>query len=141
MGLSFDCAQDDRGPLAKLVGLSLFQHTPPHIGRDRLLAGILFACSLALLFVPHAWPGALRFTALAAGGVIGTLVFPPLLARVRVPARHAPALGAAAIVLSVFLLFGFIESRVELSVALGLAFVIGMIGFGVILFADHLRRI
>jgi hypothetical protein len=123
------------------LGMTMERNPPVDVKRDRLLAAILFACSVAVLLVPHAWPGALRFTALAAGGFVATLVFPPLLARLRVPAKHAPALGAAAIVLSVFLLFGFIESRVELSIALGLAFVIGMVGFGVISFVDHLRRL
>ena len=101
----------------------------------------MFALSLGVLLIPQARPGAFRFAMLAAGGFVATLVFPPLLARLRVSPKHAPALGAGAIVLCVFLLFGFIESRVELSIAAPLAFVIGAIGFAVVLFVDHLRRL
>jgi hypothetical protein len=122
--------------------LSLFSHTPPaDIKRDRWLAAILFACSLVALLFPHAWPSALKFTMLAAGGFAATLLFPPLLARLRVSRKHAPALGASAIVLSFFLLFAFIDSHVDFPAEAAFAFVIGMIGFATILFADHLRTI
>jgi hypothetical protein len=121
--------------------VSLLPNPPLDFKRDRRLAAILFACSLAALLVPHAWPSALKFTTLAAGGFVATLLFPPLLGRLRISAKHAPALGAGAIVLSVFLLFGFIESRIDFPVAGVPAFVIGMAGFATIMFADHLRSL
>jgi hypothetical protein len=117
-------------------------HNPPlDFKRDRLLAAILFACSLVALLVPHAWPTALKFTALTAGGLVATLVFPQMLCRLRISAKHAPALGASAIVLSVFLLFGFIESRIDFPAALVPAFAIGIAGFATIMFADHSRSL
>jgi hypothetical protein len=110
-----------------------------HIKRDRWLAALLFACSLVALLFPQAWPSSLKFTMLAAGGVVATLLFPPLLARLRVSPKHAPALGASAVVLSVFLLFAFIESRLDFPVEAALAFIVGMTGFAVVLFTDHVR--
>ena len=78
---------------------------------------------------------------LAAGGFAATLAVPPLLPRLRVPVQHAPAISAGAIVLSFFLLFAFIESRVELPVAVAMAFVIGAFGFATVMFADHVRHL
>jgi hypothetical protein len=109
------------------------------IKRDRILAAILFACSLAALLFPQAWPASLKFTALTAGGFVATLLCPPLLQRLRISRKQAPALGASAIVLSVFLLFAFIEGRVDFPLEAAFAFVIGMVGFAVVLFADHVR--
>jgi hypothetical protein len=120
--------------------LSFFAHTPPaDIKRDRWLAAILFACSLLALLFPHAWPSTLKFTMLAAGGFAATLLFPPLIARLRVSPKHAPALGASAMVVSFFLLFAFIDSHVDFPIAAALAFVIGMLGFATIMLVDHLR--
>jgi hypothetical protein len=76
---------------------------------------------------------------LTAGGLVATLVCPALFARLRIPRQHAPALGASAIVLSVFLLFAFIEGHVDFPAEAAYAFAIGLVGFGVVLFADHLR--
>jgi hypothetical protein len=78
---------------------------------------------------------------LAAGGFAATLLFPPLLARMRVSPKHAPALGASAIVFSLFMLFAFIESHVDFPIEAALAFAIGMVGFATVLFADHVRRL
>jgi UDP-N-acetylmuramyl pentapeptide phosphotransferase/UDP-N-acetylglucosamine-1-phosphate transferase len=78
---------------------------------------------------------------LTAGGFVATLLFPPLLGRLRLTAKHAPAMGASAIVLSVFLLFAFIETRADFPIEGMVAFVIGMLGFAAVLFADHLRRL
>jgi hypothetical protein len=55
--------------------------------------------------------------------------------------KHAPAMGASAIVISVFLLFAFIETRADFPIEGVVAFVIGMLGFAAVLFADHLRRL
>jgi hypothetical protein len=116
--------------------------TPPaDIKRDRLLAAILLACSLASLLFPQAWPASLKFTLLTAGGLVATFLCPPLFKRWPVPRKHAPALGASAIVLSVFLLFAFIEGRVAFPAEAAYAFAIGMVGFAVVLFADHLRTL
>ena len=76
---------------------------------------------------------------LAAGGFVATILCPPLLARVRVSAKHAPAMGATALVFSVLLLLAFIETRIDFPAAAGLAFVIGFVGFTVVLFMDRLR--
>jgi hypothetical protein len=93
------------------------------------------------LLFPPAWPSSLKFTLLAAGGFVATLFCPPLLARLRIPPKHAPALGASAIVLSVFVLFAFIDSRLEFPVEGALAFIAGFAGFTVVLFADHIRGV
>jgi hypothetical protein len=78
---------------------------------------------------------------LTAGGLVATLLFPPLLARLHVPRKQAPALGASAIVLSVFLLFAFIETRADFPLEAAVAFAVGVAGFSVVLFADHVRSL
>lgn len=111
------------------------------IKRDRLFAAILLACSAVSLFIPQAWPASLKFTMLTAGGFVTTLFFPQVLPRLRIPRKQAPALGASAIVLSVFLLFAFVEGRIDFPAEAAYAFVIGAAGFAVVLFADHLRSL